>query len=110
MAEYDLLDEYVDVTNKITEIQNILDKHRENVKKKILAIDDDADREKIIRRFENKMNEIHNSELITNTYKSLKQRQSEIRNILLPKNNISNDNDHNTNILSVIDNIRRMIE
>ena len=90
---YDILDEYVDVTNKIREIQGILNSYREETRMKLEKTKTEARRQEIIQKFQIKMREIRKSDLITSRYKKLKRRQAEIRTILLPTDSDSEDSD-----------------
>lgn len=96
---YDILDEYVDITNKINEIQNILNRYREVVRERLEKAVNENEKKDIILKFKIKMKQIRKSELITTRYKKLKNRQSEIRSILL-----SDDSDSETDSSSEISN------
>lgn len=126
--EYDILDEYVDVTNKIREIQEILNRYKKETHDRIERAKSDSKKERIVLEFQKKMREIRKSSLITTRYKKLKRRQAEIRDILLPDesdmesdfdsnssafdSNIHSDSDtlrNGSDILSLLDEMRARI-
>lgn len=126
--EYDILDEYVDVTNKIREIQEILNRYKKETHDRIERANSDSKKERIVLEFQKKMREIRKSSLITTRYKKLKRRQAEIRDMLLPDesdtesdfdsdssafdSNIHSDSDilrNGSDILSLLDEMRARI-
>jgi DNA repair ATPase RecN len=111
---YDILDEYVDVTNKIKEIQEIMDRYHQDVKAQINNTRSERKKIKIIEDFTKNIKKIKKSDMITHTYKQLKQRQVDIRNILISDSSISISIDtqkksqiktHSTDIISILNNI-----
>jgi DNA repair ATPase RecN len=102
--EYDILDEYVDVTNKIIEIQGILDQYRQRVKQKLKRTKSEQKKKQIIKEFRDQMKQIKKSELITTKYKQLKGRQSEIRTILL------SDSDSDSDFMSDVSDVSDVLD
>jgi DNA repair ATPase RecN len=94
---YDILDEYVDVTNKIREIQGILNRYREETRMRLERTRSETKRQEIIDNFQIKMRKIRKSDLITSRYKKLKRRQEEIRAILLPNESDSDSDSTDSN-------------
>jgi hypothetical protein len=119
--DYDILDEYVDVTNKIKEIQGILNRYREDTRIRLDKTDTEEKKEELVLKFQKKMRQIKKSDLITSRYRKLKKRQAEIRAMLLPDDSDSNsdsnsdysDSDDNVrsreDILSLLENIKSNI-
>lgn len=99
--DYDILDEYVDITNKINEICGIIEKYRYKMKKKLERANTHKKKEELLKEFHEKMLEIQNSDMITRNYRQLKKRQQEIRIILLPPDKMSNTK--NTSDVSTTD-------
>ena len=81
--EYDILDEYVDITIKIREIQGIINRYRNTAKRDLRKARTEREQNKIIETFKENIDRIKQNDAITKTYKKLRKRQSEIRNILL---------------------------
>jgi len=88
---YDILDEYVDITNKIREIQGIINRYRDTTRLRLELTNSESKKQIIIDKFQKKMCEVRQSDLITSTYTKLKRRQTEIRAILLPNDFESGD-------------------
>jgi hypothetical protein len=81
-----ILDEYVNITIKIRDIQNGIYDYKKNIETKLAREKNRKKRIMILKRYKNFIDKIKNSETINN-YKSLKEKQTILKNKLLSNNN-----------------------
>ncbi|AYV77533.1 MAG: hypothetical protein Dasosvirus5_12 [Dasosvirus sp.] len=84
-----LLDEYVKITITIKNIREKLNKYKKSVEKKVINASTDREQQNIISDFTESITRIKNNPEITQKFKILKQRQTELRNILTQNKDIS---------------------
>jgi len=102
-----ILDEYVKITRVIENIQNKINQYIESMDEIIENTQDESERDKKIKEFKTTIERIKNDHEITQKYRQLKNRQKELRELLIPPNSNINDKmkSSNTNFTSTTDNL-----
>lgn len=111
-----LLDEYVRITCVIENIQKKINQYRGYIENIINNADNEREQEQYVNEFKNVMDDIKNDSDITRKYRKLRNRQQELKKIILlglskleideihaMTNNDNNNDDYDNNLMSETD-------
>lgn len=87
-----ILNEYVHITNAIENIKNKINNYKNNIINSIEESSSEDEQKYKVREFQSMMEKIKSDPSITKKYKILKERQEELRKILIPNETIEINN------------------
>lgn len=93
----EILDEYVRVSKTIDNIKSKIENYKNSVNELLKKAKTEKEQDEIIEKYRNDMMKIKNDKNITRRFKLLKQKQKNLKNLLLPS--INNDADIIINLM-----------